>query len=196
MRLGWPFKCWLSLVCLGLLSGCAEYQVQSNKERSYSKEIDRLYAWSALAQAPQLGSKRLLQSDTFSNWFHAALKRDLAAAGVTAEVREFIATAETPESLARFETDFSPSFRLLVIPTKAETMTYQGITSVKRLVLDLSLIEIAGGRRVWRAQLVVDAPLGGPWGEDQAKNLSGKIIEALRKDALLASSTAGIRSLP
>ncbi len=195
MKLGRLLKCCLTLVFLGLLSGCAQYQVQSNKERGYSKEIDRLYVWSALAQAPQLGNKHWTQSDAFSNLFHVTLKRELAAAGVAAEVRDFVAAAETPQSLARFETDFAPSFRLLVIPGKAQTVTYQGTTGLTQLVLDLSLMELASGRRVWRAQLVVDNPLGGrmTWGEDGAKNLSGKIIEVLRKDALLASSTSGTR---
>lgn len=187
---------WLvALACLVLFAGCAQYQVASNKERGFAKEIDRLYVWSAVAQAPQLGVKHWTQSDSFSNYFHSILKQELIASGVPAEVREFIPAADSPQSLARFEADFSPSFRLLVAPTKTQTMTYQGTTVVTMLTLDLSLVEIASGRRVWRAQLLVDNPVAGrlAWGEDGARSLAGKVMDALRKDGLLATSVASAR---
>lgn len=191
------FRAWVvALVCAVLCAGCAQYQVASNKEPGFAKEIDRLYVWSAIAQAPQLGSKHWTQSDSFGNYFHLILKQELTASAVQSEVREFIPAAESQQSLARFETEFSPSFRLLVTPVKTQTMTYNGATALTLLVLDLSLIEIASERRVWRAQLAVDNPLAGrlAWGEDGARSLAGKVMEALRKDGLLIRSVASTRA--
>lgn len=178
---------WISITGL---SGCAQYQVQTNKAMGYSKIIDRLAVWSAVRQVPSLGIKNWTQNDSFENVFHASLKRELAAVGVISEVRPFIPATDTAESLARFETELAPTMRLLIAPAKYQTFTYNGSTGITRIVFDLSLFEIASSKRVWRAQLVIDNPLGGgfAWGEDGAKNLERQIMDALRKDKFLNAS--------
>jgi len=175
-----------------ILSGCAQYRVQSNKEVGYAKTIDRLAVWSAVGNVRELGATVLFHSESFDSYFVKALKRELEGNGIVTDVRTFSPETDTDDSLERFESELAPTMRLKIAPTRTKRFTYNGSTGVTQVVLDLSLFDIKNNRRVWRGELVIDNPGGGvfSWGAERAADLSSKIIETLRKDVLIGGGRA------
>jgi len=173
-----------------VLTSCAQYQVRTNKELGYSKSVECLYVWSAVGEIDLLHLKRPFHSDSFENQFHAALKQSLMSAGVVAEVRAFSPKGDRMVDLIPFENDLKPNMRLVIQPTRYQMMTSsRGGSRIGGLWLDLSMYEVATNRRVWRAELFADAGLDMTvWMQTGAENLATQIVDALRKDRLLADA--------
>lgn len=177
----------VTLAC-ALLSGCARYQVMTNRAADYSTRPDKVFVWSALGSIPSFRHVILVNGDSFENLFNAAMKQALVAAGVTVEVRPFVPANDEVESLVRFEQDLKPDARLVIQPKRYQTITRYGTSSVTGLWLDLSVYDVATGRRVWRGELFVDPALDlNPWGASGAEKIAAQIVDALRKDKLVAA---------
>lgn len=179
----------LTLACalITALAGCAQYKVRTNKAQGYTVRIERLFVWSAIGDVALLRQNARFNSDTFEHLFQLALKQGFDKAGIAADVRPFAAKADKLEDLVKFEGELKPNMRLLIQPTRVQTMTYQGSTTVVAgLWLDLSLYETTANRRIWRGELMIDPAVDmTAWGEAGAQKLTAQIVDALKKDRLL-----------
>lgn len=169
------------------LSGCAgSYQLQTNKAVGYNARVEKLFVWTAVGSVGNLGAKNKFTSWTFLESFHSHLKRGLEKYNIPADVREFTPKTDSASDLARFEQELGPNMRLLIQPTRVQTITYQGSSAIAGLWLDLSLIDLARNERVWRGELYLDAFFRlGAWGESGAEALATQVIEGLIKDSLI-----------
>lgn len=171
--------------------GCAQYSSKTNKSAGYSKKMDRVFVWSSIGQVEPARNKHWIQSDSFENYFHSALRSGLSENGLEVDVRDFVPGADKSSDFVRFERNMSPSTRMLVSPVKHRSITsqYNSKPMLTYLSIDVTLIDLAINKKIWRAQFVIDSPAGGisPWGEDGAKKIVDQIIDALKKDGLVGS---------
>lgn len=170
-----------------VLASCAQYSARTNKAQNFSAKLTNVYMWSGIGTVEPFTRKLPFADDTFENLFNVALTRKFSESGIRNELRRFSPSTDSMTDLARFEGALNPDYRLLVVPSKYETITYKGITNVNVLYLDVSVIHIKDTQRVWRSEIVVDtntAP-GTAWREAGANKLVVQIVDALKRDGLI-----------
>lgn len=190
VRSNWLVRLVLSLLAAGFVAGCstASYSVKTNKAPGFTGHISRVAVWSGIDNVSLLSQRKALgMSDTFSNFFSAALKTDLASAGATADVHPFSPGTDKLEDLIRFEQEFSPEYRLMIMVPQYHTISSRGVTNVLDMKLDISLFTIKDNRRVWRSELLLDGGIipGLTWRETGARRLAEDMVNLLKKDNLV-----------
>lgn len=178
----------VSVLAAVLVAGCgtASYSAKSNKAPDFTTHISRVSVWSGIDNVALLSRKGLGMSDTFANFFTAALKADLAHAGATAEVRG-ISPGDKLADLVRFEKEFSPEYRLLIEVPVTRTLMANNRASMQDMKLNISLFTVKDNRRVWRGEVLMDGGLvrDFPWRQEGAQRLAQEIVTLLQKDGLV-----------
>lgn len=168
------------------LSSCAQYQVSTTRSPDYEGHIERLSIWSSVGEIDLLGHKRGLESVAFTDRFDAALKSNFRNEGVTAEVHNFNPTDHIQNQFEPSEQALHPDARLLIQPTRYQTLTTSRGIMISGLWLDLRLMEVPSNRQVWHASVFLDPGLDlTVWFDTGADKLSKQIIDALKKDKLI-----------
>lgn len=133
----------LSMVLALSVAGCGgQYAASTNKDATFNTHVNRLFIWSGIENVTPLTRKLPLTDDTFTNFFHTALKKNFSEKGVMNELKSFTPETDSLNDLARFEGKFAPAYRLIITPSKYSTITstYYNKTLVDKMYLDLSLI--------------------------------------------------------
>lgn len=166
-----------------MLSSCAQYRVSTNRVNGYEGHIEQLSIWSAIGTVELLARKPWLASASFSDRFEAALKTNFQNENINAVVYKLTSKSFIEDQVEPLEKELHPNMRLLIQPTRCQTITHNGATYVAGLLLDLSLIDVASGRLVWRGAINMDVGLDPTvWTDTGANKLSRQIVDALKKD--------------
>lgn len=173
----------IAIIIAGVLSSCAQYKVLTNRAPDYKGHVEKLSIWSAIGTVELLARKPWLASASFSDRFEAALKTNFQNENITAVVYKLTSKSFIEDQVEPLEKELHPNMRLLIQPTRCQTITHNGSTFVAGLLLDLSLIDVASGRLVWRGAINMDAGLDPTaWTDTGANKLSKQIVDALKKD--------------
>lgn len=169
-----------------MLSSCAQYRVSANRVHDYEGHIEQLSIWSAIGTVELLARKPWVASVSFSDRFDAALKSNFQTENINAVVYKLTSKSFIEDQVEPLEKEQHPNMRLLIQPTRCQTMTRNGATFVTGLLLDLSLVDVASGRLVWRGAISMDVGLDPTvWTDTGANKLSRQIVDALKKDNLI-----------
>lgn len=174
----------LTALCFALaLSGCVTAKIESQRDDSFTKEIDRVYVHSTFG----------MEDRELAGAFSSAILHEFSTRGITTHTAESDPLAleeQDDEAVAAAVAEFAPTVVLILKQTARGTSVSPGApgmpgTMSSEAVYDASLYDAETMRRVWRAQVSTSGDANLTTGEGTAKKLAATIAQRMQDDGLI-----------
>ncbi|MEP0547218.1 MAG: hypothetical protein ABJF88_09825 [Rhodothermales bacterium] len=169
------------LVLILFMSGCVTTKIQSQRDASFSEEIQRVYVYSSVR----------MDEEELAEAFSQAIESKFGMRGVAVmgRVKDPLAL-ETDDMITEDVIAFAPTVVLVLTQTEASTVrTTQGagmgFTQSEAAVYDASLYHPETKKRVWRAMISTSRDSFMTSQDAAAEKIAEKIVNKLIEDGLL-----------
>ena len=173
-----------TLFPLVLLSGCVTAKIDSQRDESFNKEIERVYVYSDFG----------MEDQELATHFSNAIYAELSVFGIDVRMDQtdpLALEAQRDGKIAEAVAEFNPTVVLELTQTERGTSVTPGAPGMpgsmsKEAGYDASLYDAESMQRVWRARVSTSGDATFTNSETTAMKLAATLTKRLKEDGLIS----------